>query len=143
MMSRGTPLNLTLVPAPGEPLSPDRIVDETAVDRIVTVAKALSDPVRVRMLAAMARGRSCCILPDLGVPVPDTGPAAEALCVCELQELSGLAQSKVSYHLRILKEAGLIFEERRGRWSFYGLKPDGLVAVGAALQALAPRTPCC
>lgn len=142
-MPTRTPLPLTLIPAPGEPLPPERLVDEAAIDRVVAVAKALSDPVRVRMLAAMARGRSCCILPDLGVPVPDDGPAAEALCVCEFQELSGLAQSKVSYHLRILKDAGLVFEERRGRWSFYGLQPDGLAAVGAALQALAPGTPCC
>lgn len=142
-MSTKSLTNLTLIPEPGEPLPPDRLVDEAVVDRITTVAKALSDPVRVRMIAAMARGRNCCILPDLGVPVPDDGPAAEAICVCEFQELSGLAQSKVSYHLRILKDAGLVFEERRGRWSFYGLLPDALTGVGAALQALTPNIPCC
>ena len=60
------------------------------------------------MLDLMAQGRDCCGLPapsEQGVPGNDD---PRGICVCELQENLGLAQSKVSYHLRVLKEAGLI-----------------------------------
>jgi ArsR family transcriptional regulator len=43
------------------------------------------------------------------------------VCVCEFEDYFGMGQSKVSYHVRKLKEAGIIREERRGRWSFYSL----------------------
>ena len=51
-----------------------------------------------------------------GVPDHDE---AEGICVCEFQEQLGLAQSRISYHARILREAGLIRTETRGRWSFH------------------------
>ncbi len=66
----------------------------------------------------MAEGRSCCDLPDLGVPVTES---AEGICVCEFEDVFGMGQSKVSYHVRKLKDAGLVREEKRGRWSFYSL----------------------
>ncbi|HYG57025.1 MAG TPA: metalloregulator ArsR/SmtB family transcription factor [Symbiobacteriaceae bacterium] len=95
--------------------------DEAAVERVVLVGKALSDPIRVRMLALMAVGRGCCGLPSVAsMPVPGEGEA-EGICVCEFQEVYGLGQSKVSYHLRILREAGLVLEEMRGKWTFYSL----------------------
>jgi ArsR family transcriptional regulator, arsenate/arsenite/antimonite-responsive transcriptional repressor len=86
---------------------------------LTRVAKALGDPIRLKMLDAMAQGRACCGLPnpkDRGVP-----GLAEPLgiCVCDFQEHFGLSQSKVSYHLRILREAGLVSEEPRGKWAFY------------------------
>ncbi|MDQ3386422.1 MAG: ArsR family transcriptional regulator, partial [Actinomycetota bacterium] len=40
------------------------------------------------------------------------------------EESFGMAQSKVSYHLSKLKEAGLVREEKRGKWSFYSLNRD-------------------
>jgi DNA-binding transcriptional ArsR family regulator len=43
------------------------------------------------------------------------------ICVCELEECFEMGQSRVSYHMRKLKDAGLVREERRGRWSFYSL----------------------
>jgi ArsR family transcriptional regulator len=70
------------------------------------------------MLAIMAEGRSCCDLPDLGVPVTES---AEGICVCEFEDVFGMGQSKVSYHVRKLKEVGLVREKKRGRWSFYSL----------------------
>jgi ArsR family transcriptional regulator len=96
-------------------------MDRHEVDRIVNVGKALSDPIRVRMLKLMAGGRGCCGLPPVSaLPVPGQGES-EGICVCEFQDWFGLGQSKVSYHLRILKEAGLITEETRGKWTFYSL----------------------
>jgi ArsR family transcriptional regulator, arsenate/arsenite/antimonite-responsive transcriptional repressor len=97
---------------------------EEQVERIVALGQALSDPIRVRMLgmlaAEAAEGRGCCDLPDLGAPVGGEGDSP-GICVCEFEGYYGMGQSKVSYHLGKLKEAGLVREERRGRWSFYSL----------------------
>lgn len=91
------------------------------VDQIVAVGKAISDPIRVRMLGLMAEGRGCCGLPSVStMPVPGEAES-KGICVCEFQEIYALGQSKVSYHLRILKEAGLVNEETRGKWTFYTL----------------------
>ncbi|HZG87487.1 metalloregulator ArsR/SmtB family transcription factor [Paenibacillus sp.] len=43
------------------------------------------------------------------------------VCVCDLSELVGMAQSKLSYHLKILHDAGLIRRETQGTWSYYEL----------------------
>jgi ArsR family transcriptional regulator, arsenate/arsenite/antimonite-responsive transcriptional repressor len=91
---------------------------EEEVDRLVALGRALSDPIRVRMLGMMAEGRSCCDFSGSGVPA---GEGEEGICVCEFEEHFGMGQSKVSYHIRKLKDAGLVREERRGKWSFYSL----------------------
>ena len=92
--------------------------DEDRVGRVVALGRALSDPIRVRMLGMMAEGRSCCDLPDLGAPVGSDSPG---ICVCEFEDYFGMGQSRVSYHVGKLKEAGLVREKRRGKWSFYSL----------------------
>ena len=91
---------------------------EEGVERLVALGRALSDPIRVRMLSMMADGRSCCNFSDSGVPA---GEGEEGICVCEFEEHFGMGQSKVSYHMKKLKDAGLVREERRGKWSFYSL----------------------
>jgi len=96
----------------------DEVVQEERVERLVALGRALSDPIRVRMLGMMAEGRSCCDLPDLGVP---TDNESLGICVCEFEDYFRMGQSKVSYHVRKLKEAGLVYEEKRGKWSFYSL----------------------
>jgi ArsR family transcriptional regulator len=108
-------------------------VSEEHVERIVAMGRALSDPIRVRMLGMMAEGRSCCELPDLGVPVEEED---KGICVCEFEEVFGMGQSKVSYHMRKLKDAGLVREERRGKWSFYTLDRE---AAGELLGQAADR----
>ena len=45
------------------------VLDADRFERVVALGRALSDPIRVRMLGMMAEGRSCCGLPDLGAPV--------------------------------------------------------------------------
>jgi ArsR family transcriptional regulator len=105
--------------------------DDTA--RLIAVAKALSDPIRVRMLQMMAEGRSCCELPDPRSRNVPGKSEPQGICVCEFQEQVGLGQSKTSYHLRVLKEAGLIIEETRGKWSFYSLDR---AAAGLALESV-------
>ena len=91
---------------------------DAGVERLVALGRALSDPIRVRMLSMMADGRGCCDLSGSEVPA---GEGQEGICVCEFEEQFGMGQSKVSYHMRKLKEAGLVSEEKRGRWSFYSL----------------------
>ena len=95
--------------------------DEARVGRLVALGGALSDPIRVRMLGMMAEGRGCCSLPDCGVPAEDQDVG---ICVCEFEAYFGMGQSKVSYHMKKLKRAGLVHEEKRGRWSFYSLSRD-------------------
>ncbi len=111
-------------------------MSEATIGQLSKAAKALADPIRLAMLDLMAQGRDCCGLPapsEQGVPGNDD---PRGICVCELQENLGLAQSKVSYHLRVLKEAGLITEEARGKWAFYGIDREGVAAAVEAFRAL-------
>ncbi len=66
----------------------------------IKVMKALSDPNRVKMIKVLQR---------------------RELCVCEIQEALGLAQSTVSKHLKILEEAGLVDYYKDGLWVNYRL----------------------
>jgi ArsR family transcriptional regulator len=75
------------------------------VHDLVALGKALSDPARVRLLAA------CLHAADEGL--------ADDLCVCQLIELVGLAPSTVSRHLSILRDAGLVASRRDGKWIYY------------------------
>ena len=107
-----------------------QLPDDSQLAHLAALAKALADPIRLRMLGLMAEGRGCCGLPDpasRGVPGA-TDP--QGICVCEFQERFGLGQSKTSYHLRVLRDAGLVTEETRGKWTFYELDRE------AAEQAL-------
>jgi ArsR family transcriptional regulator len=110
-----------------------RVDSEEGVERLVALGRALSDPIRVRMLGMMADGRGCCDFSDSGVPA-DEGD--EGICVCEFEAQFGMGQSKVSYHMRKLKDAGLVSEERRGKWSFYSLDRE---AAGELLSEAADR----
>jgi ArsR family transcriptional regulator len=94
------------------------IAFEERAGQLVALGRAFSDPIRVKMLGMLAEGRGCCELPDCGVPARDQDAG---ICVCEFERYFGVGQSKVSYHLGKLKEAGLVHEERRGKWSFYSL----------------------
>lgn len=50
-------------------------------------------------------------------------------CVCELQDTMGVAQPRLSFHLRKLREAGLVTHRREGRWIHYALAHDALDEV--------------
>ncbi|WP_239614687.1 ArsR/SmtB family transcription factor [Cohnella mopanensis] len=45
-------------------------------------------------------------------------------CVCDLEDILEMQQSKLSYHLKILLDAGLILRETRGTWSYYELNHE-------------------
>ena len=107
-----------------------RSVPREGADRLVALGRALSDPIRVRMLSMMAEGRGCCDFSASGVPVTE---GEEGICVCEFEEAFSMGQSKVSYHVKKLKDAGLVREERRGKWTFYSL--DGEAARSLLTEA--------
>jgi ArsR family transcriptional regulator len=96
------------------------------VEQLVALGRALSDPIRVRMLSMMAEGRSCCDFSASGVPAEE---GEEGICVCEFEEVFGMGQSKVSYHVKKLKDAGLVKEERHGKWAFYSLDREAARAL--------------
>jgi ArsR family transcriptional regulator, arsenate/arsenite/antimonite-responsive transcriptional repressor len=110
-----------------------RDAPEEGVEQLVALGRALSDPIRVRMLGMMADGRGCCDFSDSGVPADE---GEEGICVCEFEAQFGMGQSKVSYHMKKLKDAGLVREERRGKWSFSSID---LEAAGALLGEAAER----
>jgi ArsR family transcriptional regulator, arsenate/arsenite/antimonite-responsive transcriptional repressor len=107
--------------------------EDRGVERLVALGRALSDPIRVRMLSMMADGRSCCDFSASGVPIEEE---EEGICVCEFEEAFSMGQSKVSYHMKKLKDAGLVREERRGKWTFYSLDRE---AASGLLGEVADR----
>ena len=86
--------------------------------RLATVFKALSDETRLRILRSLMRSE---------------GP----LCECEIVPAFGLSQSTISYHLKVLREAGLVEADRRGVWAYYRLSPKSLLGVVRELTELA------
>ena len=65
-------------------------------------------------------------------------------CVCELTAHLALAQSRLSFHLKVLKDAGLVSHRREGRWSYYALDAEALRELEAFLGRVLPAAgPCC
>jgi len=84
------------------------------------VFKALADRHRVRILNRLVQA------------------GGEAVCVCDFEELLGLKQPTVSYHLKQLLNAGLVTREKRGSYAYFSLAPEALERVrGLLAPALA------
>lgn len=93
------------------------MIDSTIVEASeadVRRFKALGDPTRLRILHVLAGG---------------------GRCVCEIQPRVDVAANLLSHHLKVLRHAGLVVSERRGRWIHYQLDETGLAAVANALPA--------
>ena len=88
---------------------------------VLSVLKAFASEVRFEIVCLLAQGEHC---------------------VCDLEAVLGLPQSKVSYHLAALREAGLVVSEQRGKNSFYRLERRALYRLGGELleAVLAPDT---
>ena len=93
----------------------DGAIDETRAEAMAPVLAALADPVRLRIVSML-----------LAAP-------EGSFCGCDLEEPLGLSQPTVSHHLKVLREAGLIRGERRGRWVHYSVIPDRLTEIADAL----------
>src|SRR5690349_24368977 len=57
-------------------------------------------------------------------------------CVCELTDALDAAQSRLSFHLKVLKDAGLIADRRQGRWMYYTLNHDAFAEIGELVDTL-------
>ena len=60
-------------------------------------------------------------------------------CVCELTDALDLGQSLLSFHLKTLKDAGLVSDRRDGRWAYYSLNRDAFVQLEAFVGGLPSR----
>jgi ArsR family transcriptional regulator len=87
----------------------------TEADDLVQVFKALADPVRLRLLSMIFSA--------------DDGE----ICVCDLNEAFDVRPATISYHLKVLRTAGLIDGERRGTWVYYRAVPLALGGLGTML----------
>jgi ArsR family transcriptional regulator len=81
-------------------------------DESVTLLQAVADPVRWTVLHRLADRPSC---------------------VCDIQEHVPIAANLLSYHLKVLRDTGLVTATRRGRWIDYALAPDAHDRIAAAL----------
>jgi len=71
-------------------------------------------------------------------------------CVCDLTDALDAAQSRLSFHLKVLKDAGLVSDRREGRWMYYTLNTDSLAEVSELVETMASapsaaerRSGCC
>src|SRR3954463_15723970 len=58
-------------------------------------------------------------------------------CVCDLTDALDAAQSRLSFHLKVLKDADLVTDRREGRWMYYTLNPETLSELEDIVEALA------
>ena len=79
---------------------------------------ALSDETRLRLIERLRAGEQC---------------------VCDLTDSLETAQSRLSFHLKVLKDAGLVTDRRDGRWVYYALDLAALDALLDFLSGLRPR----
>lgn len=84
------------------------------------VFHALSDPTRLEILELLRGGERC---------------------VCDLQSALDASQSRLSFHLKTLREAGLVVDRREGRWVHYSLRPAALEELGQAVGELGKPRP--
>jgi ArsR family transcriptional regulator len=59
-------------------------------------------------------------------------------CVCDLTDILDAAQSRLSFHLKVLRESGLVDCRREGRWAYYWLRPDAFDQIEETTKALRP-----
>lgn len=90
---------------------------EQAAAELASVFKALSDPMRLRLLSAIA------------------SRAGQEACVCDLSAGIDLTQPTISHHLKVLREAGLLDSERRASWVYYRVVPGALQRLSDVLLA--------
>ncbi|MFQ5967927.1 MAG: ArsR/SmtB family transcription factor [Acidimicrobiia bacterium] len=95
-------------------------IDEPVAEDLAAGFKALGDPYRVAIVHLISG-------------------AAGPVCVVDIERHLPLAQSTVSYHLKSLVNAGVLDRERRGRWSYYTVRPERLDTLTESLDKYAQR----
>ena len=94
-------------------------------EQLIGVMESLSDPIRINILELMISGE---------------------ICVCDVVKETGLSQSKISYHIKILKDSGLISDRQEGRWVYYKLDLEVLSDIknwmGNLIQSSSNKRTC-
>jgi len=85
--------------------------------RWADVFRALADPTRLQILSLVARNPG-------------------GVCECNIVDCTPLSQPTISYHIKVLKEAGLLACDKRGLWCYYALRKDVLRQAATALAEL-------
>ena len=85
-----------------------QVTETSALTTVLAGFRALSEPIRLRVIELLRH---------------------QELCVCELCEKLDVGQSKLSFHLKTLKEAGLLRFRQEGRWIYYSLNLSQLVLL--------------
>jgi ArsR family transcriptional regulator len=93
------------------------VATDTKLARAATLFHALSDETRLEIMQMLRGGERC---------------------VCELVDDMEAAQSRLSFHLRVLKDAGLVTDRKEGRWSYYAIVPEALAELHDMSVALQP-----
>ncbi|WP_414941813.1 ArsR/SmtB family transcription factor [Amycolatopsis sp. cmx-11-51] len=109
------PVAVTLLMA-----EPAAVVDPADAQAAAKLFKALSDPVRIRLLSMVRYS-----------------PGGEA-CFCDLAEEFDMPQPSLSHHLRVLVTAGILERERRGTWSWYRIVASPLETLESLLRSGGP-----
>ena len=86
------------------------------INRAARLFHALSDRTRLSILERLRLGERC---------------------VCDMTDALDAAQSRLSFHLKVLKEAGLVADRRDGRWMYYTLNQEALAQAGELIEELA------
>lgn len=88
-------------------------------ERAVELFHAFSDETRLQIIEMLSKGERC---------------------VCDLTDCLDAAQSRLSFHLRVLRDAGIVRDRKAGRWVYYELDPDAFEEAESLLAELKPRT---
>jgi ArsR family transcriptional regulator len=86
-------------------------------ERARLLLKALADPLRLEIIEALGQGERC---------------------VCDLTADLDLAQSRLSFHLKVMKESGLLADRQEGRWVYYRLRREAIEDLRGWLATLTP-----
>jgi ArsR family transcriptional regulator len=89
----------------------------TDLERAATLFRALADPTRLGIIEKLRGGEQC---------------------VCDLTDALETGQSRLSFHLKCLKDAGVLRDRREGRWVYYGLNPAAIAEIEAVVATLRP-----
>jgi ArsR family transcriptional regulator len=87
-------------------------------ERAIELFHALSDETRLEIIELLRRGERC---------------------VCELTDSLDAAQSRLSFHLRVLKDAGIVRDRKNGRWVHYELDAEVFEEMEALISGMKPR----
>src|SRR6059058_2149644 len=93
------------------------VASYSQTERAVELFHALSDETRLGIIELLRKGERC---------------------VCELTDTLDAAQSRLSFHLRVLKDAGVVSDRKAGRWSYYSIVPEALAEVHDLAVAMQP-----